>query len=293
MENEPLLTTALEYARLGLPVFPLGSLSKIPLKNTKGFKGATTDEELIFEWFTSIEPFANVGISLVNTPYFVLDIDDHDGTQSGMKSLMELSNGRPLPDNVTAIHTPNNGTHLYFEVPADVEIKQQIGFKTGLDVIKNFIVAPHSRVKRKDRTVGIYEVVNGSLDSIKEAPVWLLNEITSNQQPKQSNGSYTLNFNDTVRTKKYTAVLLEEIVQGVEESERNVWLTRYTGKLLSLGMNPKEAYQFITVINENFIQPSLPDKEVNTIFKSILKRETQKFGGGKKNGEKNGDTARH
>lgn len=273
---ESLLIEALGYAKIGLPVFPLSPLSKIPLKNTTGFKEATTNEELIFESFTEIEPLANIGISLIDKPYFVIDIDDHDGTQSGMKSLMSLSNGNSLPDDVTAVRTPNNGTHLYFKAPTDIEIKQQIGFRTGLDCIKNFVVGPGSRVKRQDGTVGTYEVINGSLDSIGEAPTFILNAITSNQQPKQSNASYTLNFNDTARTKKYTAVLLEEIVQGVDESERNVWVTRVTGKLLRLGMSSKEAYEFLLVVNENFVRPPLPDKEVNTIFKSILKAESNK-----------------
>lgn len=96
------------------------------------------------------------------------------------------------------------------------------------------------------------------------------------KQQKQSKEVYKVNSNNTMRSKKYTAVLLEEIVQGIQESERNVWLTKITGKLIALGMEPTEAYQFITVINENFIQPPLPDREVNTIFKSILKRESQK-----------------
>lgn len=96
------------------------------------------------------------------------------------------------------------------------------------------------------------------------------------KQKKQTKEVYKVNSNNTMRSKKYTAVLLEEIVQGIQESERNVWLTKITGKLIALGMEPMEAYQFITVINEKFIQPPLPDREVNTIFKSILKRESQK-----------------
>ncbi|MFL2120945.1 primase C-terminal domain-containing protein [Marinilactibacillus psychrotolerans] len=96
------------------------------------------------------------------------------------------------------------------------------------------------------------------------------------KQAKQSKEVYKVNSSNTMRSKKYTAILLEEIVQGIQESERNVWLTKITGKLLALGMEPTESYQFITVINENFIHPPLPAKEVNTIFKSILKRESNK-----------------
>lgn len=273
---ESLLSEALGYAKQGFKVFPLSSLSKIPVKGSNGFKDATTVETTIVEWFTEIEPLGNIGISLQDTDWFVMDIDNHKGDQQGLKSLMELSNGNKLPDDIVATKTPNDGIHFWFKAPKGVEIKQQIGFRDSIDIIKNIIVAPPSRVKCKDGTIRAYEVVSGSLDSLAEPPQWLLKAITSNRQPNKPNGSYTLDFNDTGRTKKYTAILLEEIVQGVEESQRNVWLTRYTGKLLSLGMNPKEAYQFITVVNENFVQPSLSDVEVNKIFKSILKAELNK-----------------
>ncbi|MGE7365187.1 bifunctional DNA primase/polymerase [Desemzia incerta] len=274
---ESLLIDALDYAKIGLPVFPLAKLSKVPLKNSKGYLDATTDEEDIFIFFSEVEPLANIGISLIDTDYFVIDCDNHQEDQDGLKSLMELSEGKPLPDDVVTVKTPN-GLHFWFKQPKNIKIKNQIGLKNGLDIIKNFIVAPPSRVKRKDETVGTYQVVNGALDSIGEAPVWLISAITSNQQPKQSNEINGLNYSNTGSTKKYTAILLEEIVQGVTESERNIWLTRYTGKLLSLGMNPKDAYHFIRVVNENFINPSLDDREVNTIFKSILKAESRKRG---------------
>lgn len=272
---ESLLIEALGYAKMGLPVFPLAKLSKVPLKNTSGFKQATTDEELIFEWFIQSEPL-NIGISLVDTPYFVVDCDRHTDEQDGLKSLMELSKGEPLLDGAVTVKTPNDGIHFYFKQPKSIEIKNQIGFKTGLDIIKNFVVGPGSRVKRQDGTVGTYEVINGSLDSIGEAPAFILNAITSNQQPKESSEVYTLDYSSSGNTKKYTATLLEEIVQGVDESERNVWVTRVTGKLLRLGMNSKEAYEFLLIVNENFVRPSLHDKEINTIFKSILKAESNK-----------------
>lgn len=275
IENEPLLTTALSYAKLELPVFPLGLLSKIPMKNTNGFKEATTNEETIFDWFTN-EPYSNIGISLVATPYFVIDIDDHDGKQSGMQSLMELSNGRPLPNDVTAVKTINNGTHLYFEAPADIEIKQQIGFKTGLDCIKNFIVAPQSRVKCKDGTVGTYEVVSGSLDSIKKAPAWILEAITDEQQPKEANTTYTLTFDDKRLNKRFTATFIEKIMKGAVEGGRNDFFASVIGTLLKQNMNPAMAYEFMIHINENFVNPKLPDSEINSVFKSILKREFKK-----------------
>lgn len=276
IENEPLLTTALSYAKLELPVFPLGLLSKIPMKNTNGFKEATTNEETIFDWFTN-EPYANIGISLVATPYFVIDIDDHDGKQSGMQSLMELSNGRPLPDDVTVVKTINNGTHLYLKAPAGVEIKQQIGLKKGLDCIKNFIVAPQSRVKRKNGTVGTYEIASGSLDSIKDCPMWLLEAITE-QQPKEANTTYMLNYDNVNKPKTfYTAKFMTELLAGTTTGSRNSWITQQFGRMISLGMDLTVAYEWIRLVNENFIDEPISDSELNKIVLSITKREQQKL----------------
>lgn len=274
---ESLLIEALGYAKIGLPVFPLAKLSKVPLKNTSGFKQATSDEEQIFEWFIQSEPL-NIGLSLVDTPYFVVDCDRHTDEQDGLKSLMELSKGEPLLDGAVTVKTPNDGIHFYFKQPKGIEIKNQIGFKTGLDIIKNFVVAPPSRVKRKDGTIGTYEVVNGSLDSIKDCPTWLLEAITSKQQPKQSNASYTLNFNDTNKPKTFfTAKFMTELMKGTTVGSRNSWITQQFGRMVSLGMSFTVAYEWIRLVNENFIDEPISDDELNKIVLSITKREQQKL----------------
>lgn len=79
------------------------------------------------------------------------------------------------------------------------------------------------------------------------------------------------------RKKTFTASFLEELIQEIGSGERNVYLTRITGKLLSLGMTPGAAYEWIHLINDNFITPALREDEVNTIFRSILKAEQEKL----------------
>lgn len=275
-EYESLLTDALEYASYGFKVFALSPLSKIPLKNTKGFKEATTDQETIFTMFKENEQ-ANMGISMTDSDIFVLDVDNHGGDNQGLKSLEKLLGGVALPDDITIVETANGGYHIYMKAPAGVEIKQQIGFRPSIDIIKNFVVAPSSTIKREDGSIGTYKLENGSLSDIKEVPKAILKALTAKEQPKQSNASYQINYSNAAgQTKKYTATLLEEITQGAKSSERNVWLTKYTGKLLYLGMDPAAAYQFLMVVNENFIEPPLPDNEVNKVFKSVLKAENNK-----------------
>lgn len=274
---ESLLIEALGYAKLGLPVFPLAKLSKVPLKNSKGYLDATTDEANIFTFFSEIEPLANIGISLIDTNYFVIDCDNHQEEQDGLKSLMELSAGESLPEDVVTVKTPN-GIHFWFEQPKHIEIKNQIGFRNGLDIIKNFIVAPPSRVKRKDGSIGTYQVVNGSLDNIGEAPAWLVRAITSNQQAKLSDGSYVLDFNDTNKPKTFfTAKFMTELMKGTTVGSRNSWITQQFGRMVSLGMSLTVAYEWIRLVNENFIDEPISDDELNKIVLSITKREQQKL----------------
>lgn len=272
MENEPLLTTALSYAKLRLKVFPLSPMAKIPLKNTSGFKESTTDEEKIFNWFTENEQ-ANVGISMVDSPVFVIDVDNHKADNEGLKSLNKLLGGVPLPEDVTIVETANGGFHLFFKAPEGVEIKQQINFMPSIDIIKNYVVGAGSMITRKDGSIGTYKLENGSLDDIKEVPPAILKALTAKEKPKMDRGKYT---SPTSGNKTWTATFLQEIVTGQAEPGRNVWLTSKIGKLLSLGMDAEEAYQLLHVINENFVFPPLPESIVNTIFQSILNKDNKK-----------------
>lgn len=276
IENEPLLTTALYYAKEGFPVFATSPFSKIPRKNSKGFKEATTDHEIIFETFMN-EPMANIGISIEHSEYFVVDCDrNHADGQDGIQSLMNLSNSESLPDNVIAVKTPSSGLHFWFKKPKGIEINHQIGFKDGIDILTYWVMAPKSRIKKDDGTVGEYELIKGSLTEATEPPKWLLEAITDEQQPKEANTTYTLTFDDKRLNKRFTATFIEKIMKGAVEGGRNDFFASVIGTLLKQNMNPAMAYEFMIHINENFVNPKLPDSEINSVFKSILKREFKK-----------------
>ncbi|MDN5373109.1 MAG: hypothetical protein PWR19_2155 [Carnobacterium sp.] len=275
-EHEPLLTTALEYASLGFKVFPLSPLSKIPLKNTKGFKEATTDQETIFNWFIENEQ-SNIGISMVDSSIFAIDVDNHAGNNQGLESLKKLCNGVPLPDDLTIVETANGGYHIYVKAPAGVEIKQQIGFRPSIDIIKNFVVAPESIIKRKDGSIGTYKIENGSLDDIKEVPPAILEALMNKEQQTQQGSTHKADYSNG--KKKYTAQFLEKVIQGVDSGGRNNWLKDIVGTPLAQNMDVNLAYEFIHIVNQSCVRPPLNDDEVNKIFKSILNRERKKRGG--------------
>lgn len=270
---DSLLNEALSYAKQGFKVFPLSSMSKIPLKNTNGFKEASDNQEEIFNIFNNERSKYNLGVSMVDSPIFCIDVDNHGNDNEGLKSLNKLLGGVPLPEDVTIVETANGGFHLFFKAPEGVEIKQQINFMPSIDIIKNYVVGAGSTITKKDGSIGTYKLENGSLDDIKEVPPAILKALTAKEKPKMDRGKYT---SPTSGNKTWTATFLEEIVTGQAEPGRNVWLTSKIGKLLSLGMNAEEAYQLLHVINENFVFPPLPESAVNTIFQSILTKDSKK-----------------
>lgn len=267
---DSLLNEALSYAKQSFKVFPLIPNQKRPIKDWSYLK-ATNDPEEVFNIFCSEELY-NIGINLKEAGLIVLDLDRHTDQQDGVAWLASKTNESLEKDCV--VSTPRNGLHIYYSLNG-FKAPNKLELADGVEILTDFCTLPPSYIDMpNDNVKGGYKLVSGSFEDTQPIPTWLIKEM----QGKQGNNDITLNFNDTTRTKKYTAVLLEQIVQGVQESQRNVWLTKITGTLLNLGMEPAETYQFITVINDNFIQPSLPGKEVNSIFKSILKRESQKKG---------------
>lgn len=80
-----------------------------------------------------------------------------------------------------------------------------------------------------------------------------------------------------VGMKKFTATFMEELLGGVDDGNRNVWLTKQFGRMLSLGFDATTAYQWIELINREFVRPPLEDRTVNTIVLSIAKKEKRRY----------------
>ena len=78
---------------------------------------------------------------------------------------------------------------------------------------------------------------------------------------------------------KFTGKFLNELVDGVAETGRNVWFTSKIGSFINLGMTPENAYNLAFVVNENFLDFPLEESELNKIFSSVLKAEMNKRGG--------------
>jgi hypothetical protein len=142
--------------------------------------GQTNDPEQIATDFAKW-PDANVGYA-TGKGVFVLDADTlaaHGVDGIGNLEALQTIHG-PLPATLEA-RTPTGGRHLYFKLPAGIEVKNSDGIVApGVDVRGDggYVLAPPS-VKSE---VGVYEWVNDL--PIADAPPWLIEICKKKNKPR-------------------------------------------------------------------------------------------------------------
>lgn len=275
-----MLKIAQSYQVLGFPVYPLAPNTSKPLisrhNGGHGYLDATLDPQQTAAWWHSC-PNANIGISLANTGIVMLDLDRHDNTGAdGFAALKYLaSEGRAGELSPTYMETtPRNGLHLFYRLPQGMQLDGKSGTalfgsgpqdRTGIDFTTTGVpIAPDRRPEGKYKRTG-----SRTIDGITEAPNWLVAEL---QRVTQHN----IPDSSAPRRKSWAGRLLDEMVAGTVPGSRNDYLTRIAGKLLATGADPETAYNLLLITNTTFITDPLPDREVNGIFKSVLKREERR-----------------
>jgi hypothetical protein len=186
------LEAALQYARLGWPVFPLHhpdptrgcscgeaeechSPGKHP-RTRKGLKDATTDERQIRLWWRHY-PLANVGLATGRKSGLVaLDVDPRSGGDASLCELVEQYG--ELPNTLEAV-TGGGGTHLLFSHPGVSFRNSSSLVGEGLDVKTDggyVVAAPslHASGKRYRWR---------SRRSPAALPSWLLRLLTAEKTP--------------------------------------------------------------------------------------------------------------
>lgn len=148
-----MLEHALSCAKRGWKVFPLSPETKIPFKESHGFKDATNKPEEIKKIWTK-QPDANIGIATGHASgIFVLDVDDKKSPSGkiseGSRSLKILEDLHgDLPSTIQLL-TPSKSKQLWFQMPKDEHISisaEKLG--NGLDIRANggYTLAPPSYV---------------------------------------------------------------------------------------------------------------------------------------------------
>ena len=248
------LEQTIKMAQAGLYVYPIIPNGKQPIRNYSYLK-ATQDIALIKRWFMD-EPNINIGLNLAKSNLIVVDIDNHNNDlQAPLQSLKNL--GYKLPSDYVEL-TQSGGLHYYYRtngIPATRKTK----FIDGVDLLSDFVVASPSNN---------YRVLDGAtLSDIPESPRWIIKALDNRAMP-----SDRMQDNPTPYRRYYTGYLIDEIVTGVDAGNRNNWIASIFGKLLRAGTSPKNAYSLLQLINDNYVQPPLPSKELDNVAESILKR---------------------
>lgn len=263
MKEFATLDKAIELAQQGYAVYPLIENTKKPPKGVAGYRDATNDQNTIFAWFKN-HPAYNLGLRLDLSDLLVVDIDMHDSAKNGKDSLIKLQRqGKTLSPDTYIEKTAGGGLHYFFKYTGDKVRK--IDVWPGIDLLSDFTVIAPSEINGKQ-----YQPLDGrTLADIKPAPQWLVDELAGQKVNWTSEHAYA------TRQKKYTGRLLDEMVTGTTQGNRNAWLTKIAGRMFGVGASPKTVYNMLSVINDSFVDPALPSKEVNVIFQSILKRESK------------------
>ena len=166
-----LLHTALTLAAHGLHVFPCWPARKEPA-TSHGFLDATTDPDVIRQWWRH-EPQFNVAVATGElSKIFVVDIDGLDA-ESELRKL-EAEHGA-LPATVEAI--TGHGRHLYFKMPGISVRNSESRIAPKIDVRGSggYALCPPSLHPSGKR----YAWSVDSAKAFAAAPDWLLARIAS------------------------------------------------------------------------------------------------------------------
>lgn len=262
---------ALKLQKDGFYIYPLAPNTKVPLKGSNGFNDATNDLDTIQKWWND-EPTRNIGLMLKQHSLIVIDCDRHVRNIDGIENFKQLAakyNGLSTL-NTYRQTTPQNGIHFFFRLPDGINIEQQQEAfsealskeKTGIDIIKYGVpLAPTITQK------GQYKAI-GEINDIATLPQWIVSLLVKDKPVNTT--SY-----GTQTGKKYTGKFLDELVKGCTSGSRNDFIMKQISKMLAVGADLETIYRLILVVNDNFLDEPLPEKEINATFKSRIKKHTR------------------
>lgn len=257
-----ILQEILKIANQGIYIFPLLPNSKKQFKNIDYTK-ATTDEATIRAWFKAY-PNMNVGINLKKSNLICFDIDEHKNTPlSSTLSVLKERGYDLLKESVRVETTQNNGLHVYFRLKQEQdkqELTNKINFIDNVDILTDKVVSYPSLNYKLVKEV--------DFKRLPIAPTWMINH--ANNRTLALRTSH--NANELTKTGKW----LEFIKRGAVEGERNNFLTTVVGWLFYHVSDPYTVEYWSNLINASCITPPLPPNEVNSIIKSIYRKEKMK-----------------
>lgn len=244
---------AIEYAKIGLAVFPLVPRDKKPL-TMNGFKDATTNIDKITEWWL-INPTANIGIATgqMSNGLVVIDMDvDEDKGKDGYHAFTKWINDNYviLPDSWLSI-TGRGGYHMMFK--SSFTVRSRTGWLEDVDVRGEggYIVAPPS----------IHP--NGNKYEWEDAP----NETTI-ADSSDTDVEFLLN---SVNIPERTAGEPLKVPDVIPEGHRDEMMFKLACKYQAMGMSDDAMVAALKAENQARCVPPLTDKEIEQKIKQAQK----------------------
>jgi len=283
--SEPILSTALAFARHGHGVFPLWwpvthngqtvcscgrTCGKQAAKHPhgryapNGVRSASTEPGVIKLWWELRVPEANLGVS--TQKLVVVDVDPRHGGDESFRTLErehgEMQTWRSL--------TGGGGTHDIYAAPPGVEISNVVAEQMkdpplgpGIDIRARggYIVAPPSR-HMSGRSYA-WSVDHHPADvPLAPAPDWLIERLTTARGGR----------------KGHDPVEWAADKEGKFEEYRDKKIAEIAGKLLrAVSLDPAFVATLVHDWNECHCDPPLPEREVQDIFDRICKLEIKRL----------------
>jgi hypothetical protein len=214
-----------------------------------GLLDATTDEATVRAWWERW-PDANVAILTgAANDLWVLDADGAGGLEA--LAALERQHGQ-LPLLTPRVRTGGGGLHYYFKWPTDGTVIRNRTRLHGLPIDVRgeggYAVAPPSR--HRSGSVYAWELAPGE-GIPAEAPAWLLALVRGHADGRNGKAAAPAEG------------------EPIPEGRRNSTLTRLAGSMRAAGLGADEILAALLVVNRERCQPPLPDKEVETIARSV------------------------
>jgi putative DNA primase/helicase len=236
------------YIRGGIKIFPCISDGKSPLI-TGWQEKASSSKEVVAAWWDKY-PNANIGLLTgKKANLVVVDVDVKKGAR-GMESLKQLQDECGKLDT-RMVHTPSGGLHYYFSYPQGVDtLKNRANLMPGIDIRADggLVIAPGSSI---DGNRYEFEDID---KEIAELPQKLLDILT-----------------DDSHTHKEYEVVASEVINGVEQGNRNNSIFRLASKLRGDDIPRDIAASQIVLAAQN-CTPPLSKAEALRCFESAYTR---------------------
>lgn len=254
-----------ELIQQGYKVYLLAQGTNVPHEGSSGNLDATNNVRELTDMFLKYGANSNIGISLADTGVAVLDIDKH--STNGFQSLIQSGHTLNLDNEVWEM-TPRSGAHVFFKIPDGVradELKHDL--MAGVELLTDKVTMFPS-VKLLDGVETPYKHFGGNISECSVMPDWLV---------KMASSVATSGNRQKKRVPRYSIdQRINMMINGFDVGERNNQIMSFAGWLLSIrNIDPNLVYELVQKINSYSAVP-LPDKEVNTIFRSAYNREVKR-----------------